>query len=221
MTTQHENDASRGTVTSLREMPQDLAPPRDLWAGIASQIALEPQVQERTLSSKSQSEHSAEPQQRQLESPGWAQSKVRVLRPRAWPTRVLALAAVVSALAVGIWIGRSALPTGTSGTAPPPAAASGSPDMLPASFVTSPRYVKERAALLASFEQQIRALPPESRDKVVASLAAIRKSMDEIRAALGREPGNALLQELLVNTYQDEMRVLTAVHEAGDARKEI
>lgn len=190
MTTRHENDASGRTITSLRELSQDIAPPRDLWAGIASQIALEP-------------------------------SNVHVLRPRTWPTRVLALAAVVSALAVGVWIGRSALPTGATGTAPTPTTVSGSPELFPASYVTSPRYVKERAALLASFEQQIHALPPESRDKVVASLAAIRKSMDEIRAALGREPGNALLQELLVNTYQDEMRVLTAVHEAGDARKEI
>ena len=45
--------------------------------------------------------------------------------------------------------------------------------------------------------------------------------MKAIQDALGQEPGNALLQELLVNTYQDEMRVLTAVHEAGDVRKEI
>jgi len=30
------------------------------------------------------------------------------------------------------------------------------------------------------------------------------------------DPSNALLQELLVNTYQDEMRVLTDVHEASD-----
>jgi hypothetical protein len=41
--------------------------------------------------------------------------------------------------------------------------------------------------------------------------------MQDLEAALGKDPSNALLQELLVNTYQDEMRVLTTVHEAGDA----
>ena len=45
--------------------------------------------------------------------------------------------------------------------------------------------------------------------------------MTDIQAALGRDPGNALLQELLVNTYQDEMRVLTTVHEARDSGQEI
>ena len=35
----------------------------------------------------------------------------------------------------------------------------------------------------------------------------------QIEAALGRASGNALLQELLLNSYQDEMRVLTAVRE--------
>jgi hypothetical protein len=44
-----------------------------------------------------------------------------------------------------------------------------------------------------------------------------RASIGDIRAALGRDPANALLQELLVNSYQDEMRVLTAVHEASGA----
>jgi len=59
-------------------------------------------------------------------------------------------------------------------------------------------------------------LPPPARAKVSASLAAIEKAKQDLEQALGRDPGNALLQELLVNTYQDEMRVLTDVHEASD-----
>ena len=54
------------------------------------------------------------------------------------------------------------------------------------------------------------------RAKVTSSLAAIRKAKQDLEAALGKDPSNALLQELLVNTYQDEMRVLTTVHEASD-----
>ena len=41
----------------------------------------------------------------------------------------------------------------------------------------------------------------------------MRGQVAELEAELGKDPSNALLQELLVNTYQDEMRVLTAVHD--------
>jgi len=50
----------------------------------------------------------------------------------------------------------------------------------------------------------------------MASLAAIHRAKQDLQNELGKDPGNALLQELLVNTYQDEMRVLTDVHEASD-----
>ena len=61
------------------------------------------------------------------------------------------------------------------------------------------------------------ALPPESRAKVLSSLQTINDSKRDLERELGKDPSNALLQELLVNTYQDEMRVLSAVHEAGGA----
>jgi hypothetical protein len=189
--------AVRSPVSSLRALAQDIGPARDLWPTIHAQIAAEPQS-----------------------NIGRGGSSSR------W--RVLALAAVISALAVGVWLGRSVLPgAGTRSSQElvrkgPETRSPGAPRtyVLPAAFVTTPEYVKERKALLASFEQQVRSLPPETRDKVLTSLSNIRDSMKDIQEALGREPGNALLQELLVNTYQDEMRVLTAVHEAGEARKE-
>jgi Tfp pilus assembly protein PilF len=56
---------------------------------------------------------------------------------------------------------------------------------------------------------------------VAASLAAIESAKKDLENALGKDPSNALLQELLINTYQDEMRVLTDVHEAGDAGRGI
>ena len=93
--------------------------------------------------------------------------------------------------------------------------------VLQVANVTDPRYLKERAALISSLDQRLKTLPPETQTQVVKSLATIRKSMSDIQAALGREPGNALLQELLVNNYQDEMRVLAAVHEAGNTGEEI
>jgi len=192
MTANRETDESRSRVSALRDLPGDIAPSRDLWPGIESRIAAERQT-----------------------SAGDGRPRFQTSR-----FRVLALAATISALAIGIWLGRNMLP-GASAPVTAPNPSSAMQGTLPAAYVTNPTYVKERATLLASFEQQVKALPPDSRDKVLAGLANIRQSMEDIQEALGREPGNALLQELLVNTYQDEMRVLTAVHDAGDAGKEL
>jgi len=133
----------------------------------------------------------------------------------------MAAAAVVASLAVGIWIGRSVLPTAgkPTGSGMSTNVSAGAPGALRAAYLVDPRYRSQREALVKSLETQLAALPPDSRAKVISSLATIHKSMQDLEAALGRDPSNALLQELLVNTYQDEMRVLTAVHEAGDAGK--
>jgi hypothetical protein len=204
MATTNGTDGGKRAIGSLRELSRDVAPPRDLWPSISAQIAA-----------------------------GEAPSQNVRGRSRYRPTGMqwAALAAMVAALAVGVWLGRSVLPGGgvqspaglaanggavNGGTAP---ATSGQPAeaVLAASFVTDPRYVKQRQEMIASLEAQLDSLPPETQAKVASSLKTIRGSMKDIQAALGRDPANALLQELLVNTYQDEMRVLTAVHEASNA----
>jgi len=53
------------------------------------------------------------------------------------------------------------------------------------------------------------------------SLATLRGAIADLRGALGTDPGNLLLQEMLVNSYQDEIRVPTAVKAAGVAGQEI
>jgi hypothetical protein len=139
--------------------------------------------------------------------------------------RWLAVAAMIAALAVGIWIGRSVLPTvgpaphpvtpgtNTMAQTPPNNAAA----FVQAAYLVDPKFREQRAALVKSLEAKLASLPPDSRTKVLDSLATIHKSMQDLEAALGKDPSNALLQELLLNTYQDEMRVLTTVHEASDA----
>ena len=101
------------------------------------------------------------------------------------------------------------------------ATAAGAPTALDVAYVPDPRYERDRAALMRSLQARLAALPPPARAKVMASLAAIHRAKEDLENALGKDPGNALLQELLVNTYQDEMRVLTDVHEAGDAGRGI
>ena len=47
-------------------------------------------------------------------------------------------------------------------------------EVIAASYVSDPRYVKQRAALSACSRQKIKSLPPATQTKVIASLATIR-----------------------------------------------
>ncbi len=141
---------------------------------------------------------------------------------RGWRApQFLAVAATVAALAIGVWIGRSTLPNqpATDGLS----AANGTssaPAVMQTAYVTDPKYLRERAALVRSLESRLAALPPETQKKVEVSLQTIRASMKDLETALGRDPSNALLQERLVNTDPEELRVLAVVHEAGAGRQE-
>jgi hypothetical protein len=184
-------------ISALRDLRRDVAPPRDLWQGIEARIA-------------------AERGGRQTSGAATAGSG------RANRLRVLAAAAMIVALAVGIWIGRAVLPvpgkpldSGTGMNASN--TTSGEPGAFHAAYVMDSKYTRQRAQLVVDLEARLAALPPESRAKVMSSLQTINDSKRDLEAELGKDPSNALLQELLVNTYQDEMRVLTAVHEAGSS----
>lgn len=179
-------------VRSLAELPQDITPKRDLWPAIEAAITT---------------------------SAGASAPDAGSRRVRRAP-QYLALAASVAALAVGVWIGRSTLPVGPNPDALT-AASNTAPELTRAAYVTDPNYVRERAALVRSLETRLAALPPPTQKKVADSLQTIRRSMQDLEAALGKDPSNALLQELLVNTYQEEMRVLSVVNEAGRPREEI
>lgn len=185
-------------VSSLRDLPEAVQPPRDLWAGIEAQINAE-----RQSSSKPMQSHVAR---------------------RPTQMRWLAVAAMLGTLAVGVWIGRSILPSVgptqplvvNKPTIAQQASTKDAAALVRAAYLSDPKFRDAREALMKSLAARLAGLPPESRAKVVDSLATIHKSMQDLEAALGKDPTNALLQELLLNTYQDEMRVLTTVHEASD-----
>ena len=191
--------ADERKVGSLRELSPAIEPARDLW----------PQIEARINAERSAA----------------AAAPPRAARARAVPPRWLAAAALVASVAVGVWIGRSLLPAARPGAQFPISASranfADAPTALDVAYVSDPRYQRDRAALMRSLQARLATLPPAARAKVMASLAAIRRAKEDLESALGRDPGNALLQELLVNTYQDEMRVLTDVHEAGDAGRGI
>ena len=193
-------DDDRRKVASLRELPQSIEPANDLWSGIESALGPTP--------ARSGAEETGR-RWRRAAAPRW-----------------LAAAAMLGCVAMGVWIGRSLLPGAATGTAPPladtrPAVPGLAPTAFDAAYVSDPRYERQRAALVRALQERLAALPPPARAKVSASLAAIETAKKDLEQALGHDPGNALLQELLINTYQDEMRVLTDVHEASDAGRGI
>lgn len=190
-------------VTSLRDLPQSIQPPHDLWADIEAHINARRDAVAAGADADPIARHAI---------PRW-----------------VAAAATIAALAVGVWIGREVLPTQRAATQPiAQSATNAGPRVAPvnegakalqAAYMSDPKYRRERAALVKSLEAKLASLPPDTRAKVIASLATLHKSMQDLEAALGKDPTNALLQELLLDTYQDEMRVLTTVQDASDAGK--
>ena len=180
-------DQSTGRrVNRLDELARDIAPARDLWPAIAAVIETER---------------------------GFAvQSAPR--RSRWLP--VAGMAAALALVTIGVFIGRAIAPPGgpqqtTIASSPAGQPASG---VIPAALRDA-NYRKQRDALLVEVNTQLKAMPAAEREKVAASLATLRRSIGEIEAALGRDPANALLQELLVSSCQEEMRALTAVRDSG------
>lgn len=191
-------------IRRLSELPRDIAPPHDGWPSLEAELR-----------------ESASPQPASGERHETAEP-ARRRRPPMMRIAGLsaALAAVFAAVVIGISIDRWIL--SPSARPAPHFVAKGDNTVghegagVPVAYVTDPRYLREREALLRSLNARLAHLPPATRQKVLTSLATIHQSMQDIQQALGREPGNALLQELLIDSYQNEMQVLSTVQQAGD-----
>ena len=173
-------------VKGLDELAQSVPPPRDLWPAIAQAIEAD--------------QAAAAPQ---------GQSRDQRRRARWMPA--VGMAAAVALVTIGVLIGQNF----GGVTVVTVAANQGSdPSALPATLRDAD-YRKQREVLLTEVDNRLKSMPEAERVKVAASLATLRRSIGEIEAALGRDLANALLQELLVSSCQEEMRALTAVRDAG------
>jgi len=72
-------------------------------------------------------------------------------------------------------------------------------------------YQIARGDLAAQLDQELARLSPEARKEVELNLSIIRGAIAEINEALKDEPDNALLQELLVDTYREELALMQRV----------
>jgi hypothetical protein len=139
------------------------------------------------------------------------------LAPRRRPWVVPAsLAASVLVATLAVMLGYRFLEApAVPATQPEPSA------LLRAALVPGTTYERDRDKLLAALPAKLAQLSPETRQDVRDSLAAIQLAKQQLQSALGREAGNALLQELLIRMQRDEMRVLTTVEELDGFNPEI
>jgi hypothetical protein len=173
-------------IHSLGELPQAVAPSRDLWP------AIEPRL---------------------------------VPRHRTWAVPA-SLAAGIVLVTLGILIGLQVREPATpqlaqQGAATQGATLQGAGTQIRAALMADPAYQTHREELLDSLPSKLARLPPASRQRVKDSLQAVQTAMRTIEAELGRDAGNALLQELLISACQEEMRVLTTVGDTNGFNQEI
>jgi len=175
-------------MLAARRLPAGIAPKRDLWPGIASAIE-EKAREERSL---------AQPRGR----PGW--------------NRIFAQAAAVVLLVGGssgvTWFAMkqdaqpvAAVPSAGTLTFQPVAGSFGS------QYHLGPEFLDARNELAARLDEELARLSPATRVEVESNLETIRAAILEINLALAEEPGNALLQRLLINAYRDELAVMSRV----------
>jgi hypothetical protein len=74
----------------------------------------------------------------------------------------------------------------------------------PYSEPQDPGYRAARQHLEETFRERLAQLDPGTRARVESSLDVIRAAREDLRRALGAEPGNPLLEQLLESTLHDE-----------------
>jgi hypothetical protein len=76
-----------------------------------------------------------------------------------------------------------------------------------------PAYVAAREELARSLAVRIERMQPAARRQLEKNLAEMHRASTEISTALQLSPGDPLLEELLLNAYQDELAVLASLNQ--------
>jgi hypothetical protein len=77
-----------------------------------------------------------------------------------------------------------------------------------------PALIAARAQMEGAFRERLAQLDPATRSKIEASLLVIHRAHEDIRKALGAEPTNPLLAQLLASTWHDEFDLYDRVVQA-------
>lgn len=173
----------------IAKLPREVEPRRDLWVGIRAQIEAQP------VPVKS----------------------APISRMRWYQLAAAVLLVVGSSFTTFVLMRdqRVPAPTMASEEITKPALTA-----MPASFAgqgLGQGYAQARASLDEQFAARLAALPPAAREKVERNLADIREAAHEIADTLAQHPNDPLLQDLLLSTYQSELRLLADVTQMSAA----
>jgi hypothetical protein len=179
----------------LASLPRDVEPEHDLWPGIKAR--LEPIAA-----------NSAQP------------ARGRAGRPpiRGW---LWQMAAGIVLIAASSLLTASLLRRDESNAvATSPLQIAFDVSTMPAAFgpadALDEEYEAARFELATMLEQRIHSMPPSAVQKLEANLAEMRRATREINAALELQPGDPLLEELLLSAYQAELNVLANASQLTD-----
>jgi len=178
--------ALRSLLAEVSALPEEMAPPRDLWPEVAARLG------------------------------GPEGARGVLVRPAvsrwARPAGLAAAAAVVIALSAALVLRHREPAPATAASAPQgtlqPAAAGAAPtDLLDAER----EYASATADLMAALDRQKDSLSPETRAALESNLKTIDEALAQVRIALRRDPGNAQLAHLLTSTHQKKIGALQRV----------
>ena len=176
----------RALLAEAAALPEELEPPRELWAGIEARLA---------------------PRARVL-------SFAPPLRRWAFLAPPLAAAAAV-VLAIGLGLRPGPQPEPKPGPSQTPVAEAGLSTVALGSAASlaqaEDEYRRATQQLLESLRSDPRALPPGTLEAVEKNLSDIDRALGEIRAALGKDPENAQLARLLNGTQRRKLQMLQSV----------
>jgi len=170
---------------ALRSLPPGVEPPRDLWPRIEARL-----------------------ERMEAEAPAQAPR-----RAWAWQAAAAVLLVAGTALLTATLVQRSR--DASLAQSPPPAVQGvrAMPAVFGPAHAPNPEYDAARQQLSAMLQQKMAQMPPSARQKLEANLAEMQRAAAEINAALDQQPGDPLLEELLLNTYHDELAMLAVVNQ--------
>ena len=201
-----EVEALRSLLDEARFLPREIAPPRDLWAGISAR--LEPRAAPAAVESGRETE-------REVEDP-----KVIPFRPRstAWqPPRWVLAAAAALVLMVGSSVGTLMVAERWGGggverlpgvAANPPSTAVAAPTALVAFRPAEQGYQAAIDDLAALLETRRGQLAPETVATLERNLRIVDQAIAESRAALERDPNSRELAQMLSGVYDTKVKML-------------
>jgi hypothetical protein len=175
-------------LAKAAELPKDVAPPHDLWPGIAARLG-----------------EAEKPAARRFRWPLALAAGVLVASVSALLTWSLVRAPEGPAPSTQI-----------AQTTPAPAPTDIVPVKYGPNSGLSAKDLVARDQLLAQFRGKFANLRPETRAAIAKNLEIMQKAADDIDAALAKDPASGMLKGMLVGTYKQELQLYSTVVTAGD-----